>query len=128
MTRAPDDQIATKLLADPAKVEVLGWLREPVAEQRRLGQLASLDASIAWATRIYDAGAVEVWAVDIDCYVTSYADGEVGHASSGKLVVRLPKDADPRQRFFRWEAKHAHSLGFEGRTDEGQEYVFLPLD
>jgi hypothetical protein len=128
MSRAQGDRITAKLLDDPERVEVLSWLREGVEEERTLGQYGSRARSVELANEIYGAGAHEVWAVEIDRYIVPLVEGDRRHANSGKLVVRLPADARLRKRFFAWDAKHSRSLGFDPRKDEGQEYLFIPLD
>jgi hypothetical protein len=117
-----------RLLGDPERVEALFWLREAVEEIRSLGECGSREASVELAERIYEAGAEEVWVVDIERYALQHMDGEQRRANSGKLVVRLPTDPGSRRRFFRWEAKHSRSLGFDPRLDEGQTFLFVPLD
>ena len=128
MGRVQGDLIVAKLLQDPGRVEVLSWLKEAVEEERTLGQCGSRELSLGFAEEIYQAGAQQVWAVDIDRYTVPQIEGDQRHANSGKLLVRLPADPLKRKRFFRWEGKHAGSLGFDPREDEGQEYLFIPLD
>lgn len=128
MARTQGDLIVAKLLEDTGRVEVLAWLSEQVAEERSLGQCGSRERSLELAREIYQAGAQEVWVVDIERYEVAQLEGDQLRANSGKLVVRLPTDSRMRRRFFRWEAKQSTSLGFDPRRDEGQEYLFVPLD
>jgi hypothetical protein len=128
MTRRVGDSIVGELLADSERVELLAWLTEATAEERTLGELPSTPASLALAREMYTAGARKVWAAHLSRYVVPGLDGDVQRVNSGKLVVLLPSDAATRRRFFRWEAKQARSLGLEPRKDEGQEYLFVPLD
>lgn len=123
------DRITRKLLADPNRQEVLTWLRGAgEGEHRTLGILADTQRSIALAEEIYRAGASEVWAVEIESSVREYVDGTERHQGTGKLVLKLPADPELRRRVFEWERRHANALGLEGRRDEGQEYLFVPLD
>lgn len=128
MGRELGDQIVQELLGDPNRVEVLSWLKGAKSETRALGVLPTTEESIRFAEGIYGAGAEEVFAVDIETYTDELVDREVRRSSTGKLIVRLPRDATRRRRFFKWEGKHARSLGFEGTKDEGQEYLFVALD
>lgn len=122
------DEIVATLMRDPNRAEVLSWLKDGKAEERTLGELASTEDSISLAEEAYRAGAVEVWVVDISRATLSKVEGNVNRASGGKLIVRLPQDPLARKRFFRWEAKQAHALGFDARRDEGQTHLFVPLD
>ena len=121
--------ITRKLLADPNRQEVLTWLRGAAeGEHRTLGILADTSRSIALAEEIYRAGASEVWAVDIRSSVREYIDCAERHQNTGKLVLKLPDDPELRRRVFEWERRQANALGLEGRKDEGQQYLFVPLD
>jgi hypothetical protein len=102
------------------KAEALEWLRAtPANSLRTLGEMA-IDESIAFVTRLYDLGAEQVLAVEID----EYPEG----ANTGHLLVKLPSDGVARRRLFDFERADAESHGFEGTPDRGQEYVYLKLD
>jgi hypothetical protein len=120
--------LAQRLLADPNKREVLAWLREGAGEERGLGVLPTAEESISFAREIYEAGAEEVIAVDIEHYKREYVDGDIDRESTRKLVVVLPADPQRRKRVLRWEAKHARSIGLDPTKDEGQRYLFVLLD
>lgn len=85
----------------------LPWEMEPVE-------------SVQFIQRLYDLGAEEVLAVDID----EYPDG----ANTGHLLIQLPSGGAVRERLFKFERKHAESHGFDGTPDEGQEYIYFKLD
>jgi hypothetical protein len=110
-----------KFLDNPNKQEVIAWLDKDVDENYAvtLGEMAVTE-SYDFAQKIYEYGAVEVIAVEID----SYPDGE----NTGKLLIVLPDDFEKRKTLFVWNAKNAESLGFESDKDFGQEYLFVRLD
>jgi hypothetical protein len=110
-----------QFLDAPNTREVLAWLRESSADDLRwLGETGSDEASIALAQEIYDAGAVEVLAVDIH--------KDPGEQSTGRLVIKLPETRNDRERVFAWAGAMAQSQGFEPDEDEGQTYLFVMLD
>jgi hypothetical protein len=88
---------------------------------RSVGEHETREESIAVIQEIYDAGAEEVLAVEIDDYPD---EGQ----NTGKPVIKLPDDAAARQRVFAWTAKVAESQGFNAEQDSGQSYLFVMLD
>jgi subtilase family serine protease len=114
-------QFIQKFLDNPNKQEVLAWLDKDVTENYAvtLGEM-DVNESYDFARKIYNFGAVEVLAVEID----SYPDGE----NTGKLLIVLPNDIEKRKTLFAWNAHNAKSLGFEAEKDFGQEYIFVMLD
>ena len=66
--------------------------------------------------------------VDISEYVRSDIDGDVRCLNTGKLLIALPEDSRARKKVFRWQAKQARALGFEGTPDTGQKYLFVMVD
>jgi hypothetical protein len=110
-----------KFLDSPNKQEVLAWLDKVVDEnyQITLGEM-DVNESYDFAQKIYECGAVEVLAIEID----NYSDGE----NTGKLLIVLPNDIEKRKTLFAWNAHNAESLGFESEKDFGQEYLFVMLD
>lgn len=112
-------QFVKQLLASE-KAEALEWLRAgSVDSSRNLGEMEA-DQSTEFVPRLYDLGAEQVLAVEID----EYPKG----ANTGHLLVQLPVDDAARERLFAFEREHAESHGFDGEPDEGQEYVYLKLD
>jgi|ERR1700733_472468 hypothetical protein len=115
------DEFCKKFLRDPNTKEVLGWLKGGSGEDfRSLGELATNEESIALAKEAYDAGAVEVFAVEID----EYPEGQ----NTGKLVLKLPDDPEARQRVCAWCGRIAQEQGFDPEKDTGQSYLFVMLD
>lgn len=121
------DEFCQQFLGDPNTREVLAWLRgKPEGELfRTLGELGSTEESIALAQEIYDAGAVEVLAVEIDDYDE---DDDGGGQNTGKLVVKLPDQPNARKRVFAWVNANSQSHGFDPEPDTGQNYLFTMLD
>jgi hypothetical protein len=112
-------QLIKRFLAGK-KAAALEWLRGcPEGSFRNLGEMEA-EESVDFVRRLYDLGAEQVLAVEVD----EYPDG----ANTGHLLVQLPSDAAARQRLFAFDREHAESLGFEGDPDEGQEYLYLMLD
>ena len=108
---------------DSKKSEALSWL-EAGDGKNTLGELPTSDESVELVREVYEAGAEEVLAIEIDEY--DEQDGIYGN--TGKLILRLPSEAAARQRVFEWCAKQAEKQGFDGPKDEGQTHVFVSLD
>ena len=116
------DKFVQQFLGAPDTREVLEWLRTtPDGEFRSLGESGSTEDSIALAQEIYDAGAAEVLAVEIDEY-----EDEV--QNTGRLVIKLPDEAEARKRVFAWTNAISESHGFDPEPDTGQHYLFTMLD
>lgn len=120
MNLTPDNFIQRLLRLQNTK-EAREWLEGSTrVSPRTLGEDGSTTISKQLVEEIYAAGAVQVWAVEID----SYDKGE----NTGKLVIELPKDARDREMILRIIAKVAESQGFEPEPDMGQCFVFVMLD
>ena len=121
-TREQNKRFITARLADPNKAEAMSWLSSgPPGSVRTLGEMESNEASVAFVRRLYDLGAVEVLAVEIDT-------DENGDANSGALLITLPDDPVARERLFGWSAQQAADMGFDGYEDFGQRHLFVMLD
>jgi hypothetical protein len=118
-TKEQNDGFCLDLINNTASAEVLPWLRS-AGGIRTLGEMDSTAKSIELITDAFDAGAVQVFAVEID----SYGDDE----NTGKLCVELPNEPILRKRVLDWTGKIAEELGFEQELDVGQQYVFMMLD
>ena len=86
-----------------------------------LGELESNEASLQLVNRFYEAGAIEVVAVEIDKYE---GEGE----NTGKLVVVLPEGAEQRSKVLDLCSDIAQQQGFDPLEDFGQRRVFIMLD
>ncbi|MDQ3816442.1 MAG: hypothetical protein M3362_01975 [Acidobacteriota bacterium] len=116
------NQFIRKLLDKPNKAEALSWLEESTDESfRTVGELDSNERSYDLIDEVYKAGAVEVWAVEIDTYPD-------GHQNTGKLVVLLPSEPKARRRVFGWCGSRAKALGFDPDEDVGQDHLFVMLN
>jgi hypothetical protein len=108
---------------DSKKAEALAWL-EGSAGKNTLGELMTTDESIDIIKAAYEAGAEEIFAIEID----EYDESDGVYENTGKLIVRLPSDASARERVVQWCAKQAEAQGFDGEKDEGQTHIFVALD
>ena len=108
-------------LEDPnsKKAEALAWL-ENSKGNNTLGELSTTEESVALVKEAYEAGAVEVLAIEID----QYDEME----NTGKLIVKLPREPAPRERVFRWCGNQAEAQGFDAEKDSGQTHLFIMLD
>jgi hypothetical protein len=116
------DAFALQFLGSPNTRDVLKWLGESTeTDFRSIGELSSTEESIAFAKEIYDAGAVEVLAVEIDDYPD---EGQ----NTGKLLIKLPNGSEERTRVFARAGQISQTQGFDPATDSGQSYLFVMLD
>jgi hypothetical protein len=104
---------------DSKKAEALGWLKES-GTNNTLGELGTTGESIALVQAAYEAGALEVLAIEID----GYGDFE----NTGKLIVKLPTEKGARNRVLHWCGRIAVEQGFDPEEDTGQTHVFVMLD
>jgi hypothetical protein len=116
------DEFIRKLLDNPDKAEAYSWLDECSDDSfRNVGELESNEKSLDLIREIYDAGAVEVIAVEID----KYPDGG---ENTGKLVIALPEEPEERKRVLEWCSKVSEAQGFAPHEDFGQTHEFVMLD
>jgi 5,10-methylene-tetrahydrofolate dehydrogenase/methenyl tetrahydrofolate cyclohydrolase len=107
------------LSGNPA--EALEWLRGGSPTSRRsLGEKQKTEDSIAFVQQLYDLGAEQVLAVEIN----EYNRGQ----NTSQLLVQLPYDDEARARLFAFERNLVEPRGFDGMADEGQEYLYLELN
>lgn len=114
-----DDAYLQNLLQKtPHKQEALAWLKLSDGRERTIGD-GDQDgaASLQLVQDLYQRGAVEVTAIDIE--VDTHLE------TTSTLIVKLPDEAAVRQRVFQSEAKVARQNGFDPALDEGQHYVML---
>ncbi len=115
------DDFVQQFLNAPTTKEALGWLRAGTDEDfRSIGELETNEESISLVELIYNAGASEVLAVEID----EFPEGQ----NTGKLVVKLPDDSAKRKCILDWAGTISQQQGFDPEPDSGQQYVFLMLD
>ena len=110
------------LLGRPNKAEAFRWLDDCTEESyRTVGELETNEQSIDLVCEIYKSGASEVIAVDIDTYPD-------GGQNTGRLVIKLPDDAEKRRSVFAWCERWSNRQGLTVGEDAGQEYLYVMLD
>ena len=116
------DEFVQQYLDAPETKEALSWLKAGCEEEnfRSVGELCSIEESIALIQRFYDCGAAEVLAVEIDI--------DEGEQNTGKLVIKLPDDANKRASVVSFISEINVTQGFEPVHDDGQTYSFVMLD
>ncbi len=119
-SRKEHEEFCQKRLAEGNPREVVEWLSGEPKGQNTLGELATNKESLKLARKLYSIGAVKVLAIEI-------GKNERGE-NSGKLVIVLPSEPEPRKRIFRWSSKQAREQGFDPDVDIGQEHLFVMLD
>jgi hypothetical protein len=107
------------LLRGP-NAEAREWLRGGHPNSRNLGDMEPAE-SLAWVERLYELGAAEVMAVEIETFPGR------DEAMTNHVLARLPADPKVRQQLFDFENACADSEGFSGERDVGQEYVYFKL-
>ena len=119
---ADNEKFIDARLADPNKAEVRAWLGGHSDEYFiNLGELESNEASLQLVNRLYEAGAIEILAVEINKYE---GEGE----NTGKLVVVLPEGGEQRSKVLDLCSDIAQEQGFDPLEDFGQRRVFIMLD
>ncbi len=114
-------KVIGKLLADPAKEELLPWLRAGTKEApRTLGELRSPAESLKLALRIYGAGPKKIWAVEIQ--------KGAEFQNTGRLVVVLPEARAARAAVFNVVNALSAKQGFDPTPDWGQKHALVTLD
>jgi hypothetical protein len=112
------DRLCRRLLQEKSHTEALAWMQQSKrGDIRMVGEQNSSD-SLKIVQRLYDAGAVQVHAVDLDRVAG------VGETTN-TLCVELPNDAGKRQKLFKIEKRVAGAGGFDPVSDDGQAYMFL---
>lgn len=112
------DRLCRKLLQEKTHVEALNWLRQSKRNDIRTVGEQSPSRSLKIVKRLYDAGALQVQAVELERV------SGVGETTN-TLCVELPHDAEKRKTLLKIEAKVAAAGGFDGVFDDGQDYMFL---
>ncbi|MCI0539175.1 MAG: hypothetical protein L0Z50_28540 [Verrucomicrobiales bacterium] len=121
-TTKEHDQLIERLLRDPRKSEAIKWLEGARDGQRTLGRHRTAGTSAKLVRNLYGLGASEVLAVQIQ----PGRNGDGQH--TGKLVVKLPQEAERRKAIFGWCQEQGDSLGFSPDLDRGESHLFLLLD
>lgn len=112
------DSFCSNILAKKNHKEARQWLNEATkSDIRTIGEKNS-SGSRNIVERLYNMGAVNVEAADID-RVTGYGE------TTNVLIVQLPDDPVKRKKLFSYEAKISSANGFDPTSDDGQKYMFL---
>lgn len=113
-----EELLARFLAGDNA--EAMEWLRGGSdGAFRTLSEMTPAE-SVEFVRRLYELGADQVLAVEIDVYAEE--------ANTGHLLVKLPADGGARDRLFAFERLQSASQGFDAEADRGQDYLYLKLD
>lgn len=118
-TKEQKDEFCLNLINNTNSAEVLPWLRDG-NKPRSLGVIGSTKESIEFVEEAFEAGAVQVFAVEID--------DEDDFENTGKLCIELPDNLLLRTKILDWTGKIAAEQGYEQEPDVGQRYVFVMLD
>jgi hypothetical protein len=111
-----------ELLGKPNRAEATVWLRESRGpSDRTLGELGTTKESLDLVNEAFEAGAVQVIAVDI----ATYPDGS---QNTGKLIVELADDPNSRERILAWCNQQGERLGLDPESDFGQRHTLVMLD
>jgi hypothetical protein len=118
---ASADELASRILSKSDVHEALSWLKDPRAKERTLGEASTTGDSVALVESLYSAGAVRVWAFDVQ-------DDSNGVQNAGRLLVELPDVPEARDRVLEKCSGIGGEQGFDPERDCGQRYVLLMLD
>ena len=97
-TKEQKNEFCLNLINNTASAEVLPWLQNR-NKPSHLGVLGSTEESIKFIEKVFDAGAVQVFAVEID--------DEDDFENTGKLCIELPDDPSLRAQILDWTGKIA---------------------
>jgi len=110
------------LLSKPNRAEAVSWLDASTEEApRTLGELETNKSAIDLVHEAYEAGAIEVIAVDIETY-------DDGSQNTSRLVVLLPHDEAARKKTLKWCNRQSGRLGLPSEDEFGQKYTLVMLD
>jgi len=123
---AADDKFYTDLLRQsPMTAEARAWLARSDGYDRTIGKddpIYTHAESVELVDALYAAGAVKVYAINIDSEPDSRYEG------TRTLIVRLPSDPKQRRKLFQIEAKSALRDGFDRDPDNGRRYMMFFWD
>lgn len=115
--RSGHERIIARLLSTRT-ANALEWLNTNSPESTKtLGKL-NVAKSVAFATALHDAGAVDLLAVDID-------EDRAGNQNADKLVIFLPTDQTKRQAIRRHCTRRKCEISPENETGHSHLAVFL---
>lgn len=103
--------------------DLFAWLAQEDGVERTLGELETLDASLGFAAELNNAGAVNIWALDIERATDDYK-----FENSSKLCVELPSDYSNRSELIGIGNQIANAQGFDSVPTESQRYLYIAFD
>jgi hypothetical protein len=115
--RSGHERIIARLLSTRT-ANALEWLNTNSPESTRTLGKMNAAKSVAFATALHDAGAVDVLAVDID-------PDRAGNENADKLVIFLPTDQNKRQTIRQYCARRKCEISPESETGHSHLAVFL---
>lgn len=118
---ALSDDMILEILQKPGVIEARSWLQEDSGGSRTLGESMSQSQSRTLVKRIYNAGAVAVYAFDIQ-------GNSPEDQNSGRLIIELPEIPLQRKKIFKIYNKLAWDVGYDPEADAKQKYLLTLLD
>ncbi len=115
--RSGHERIIARLLSTRT-ANALEWLNTNSPESTRTLGKMNAAKSVAFATALHDAGAVDVLAVDID-------PDRAGNENADKLVIFLPTDQNKRQTIRQYCTRRKCEISPESETGHSHLAVFL---
>lgn len=115
--RRGHERLIARLLSTRT-VSAMDWLKTDSPNSRKTLDELNTAKSIALVTALYDAGAADVLAVDID-------EDSAGNENAYKLVVVLPTDQEQRQAIRKLCARRRFQFSPENETGHSHLAVFL---
>ena len=118
-----NDEFCKSLIEREGNEDLFEWLSKKDDIERTLGEMSTQVESVDFAAELSLAGAVKVWAIDIE-----RASEEVRLENTGKLCVMLPKEESKRENLLEIGNGVASEQGYDAVPDKGQDYLFISLD
>jgi hypothetical protein len=110
-----NSEIMARLLRSSDREEAIAFL-ERGNGRHNVGEM-SYENSLALVRRLYELGAIEVWAVEVG--------KNAGLASTDTLIVTMPRDSVARWRLFDWNNERVRLMGFDPDIDQGERHMLV---
>lgn len=111
------DAFCKRLLKKGRTEKIEEWIEN---KSHTLGELDWLQSK-RLVKRLLAIGCVDVFACEVD----RYPDGT---ENTGHLVIQPPKSDSARTKVFRFVDRLANNAGYDGPSDDGQEFLYVGLD
>jgi hypothetical protein len=118
-----NDDFCLSQVKETDSEDLFSWLAKEDGVERTLGEFETQDASLGFAAELNNAGAVNVWALDIERGTDDYK-----FENSGKLCVQLPADYSNRSELISIGNQIANEQGFDSVPTESQRYLYIAFD